>query len=49
MLQKFDECYTEDDLVLDYLFEDVVDEDEDNDENVESTDAGSDMDWLNAL
>ena len=41
-LQKFDERYTEDDLVLDYLYED------ENDNDVtESSD--SDLDWLNSL
>ena len=51
VLQKFEEKYTEDDLVLDYLYEDNDDSDEDvSDENVtESADAGSDMDWLNNL
>ena len=51
VLQRFEEKYTEDDLVLDYLYEDNDDDDtEISDENVtESADAGSDMDWLNAL
>lgn len=51
VLQKFEEKYTEDDLVLDYLYEDNDDADEEvSDENVtESADAGSDMDWLNNL
>lgn len=41
-LQKFDEMYTEDDLVLDYLYED-----EKNNDVVDSSD--SDLDWLNSL
>jgi hypothetical protein len=47
VLQKFDERYTEDDLVLDYLYENVPDESED--ENAESADVGDSMDWLNML
>lgn len=51
VLQIFPEKYTEDDLVLDYLYSDDENEpDESDDENVtESTDAGNDMDWLNNL
>ena len=50
VLQKFEERYTEDELVLDYLYENDNNESDENDENVsESASAGSDMDWLNAL
>ena len=50
VLQKFEERYTEDELVLDYLYTNDDAEEESDDENVaESIDAGSDMSWLDAL
>lgn len=49
-LQRFEEKYTEDDLVLDYLYEKSdVDTDEIEDEETESTYAGDNLDWLNNL
>lgn len=51
VLQKFEEKYTEDELVLDYLYvNNDADEEESGNENVtESSDVGGDMDWLDAL
>lgn len=55
VLQKFDEQYTEDELVLDYLSEanqaTVADADDETEETgtTESTSAGGDLDWLNSL
>lgn len=49
-LQRFEEKYTEDDLVLDYLYEKSdVDTDEIEDEETESTYTGDNLDWLNNL
>ena len=49
-LQRFEEKYTEDDLVLDYLYEESdVDTDEIEDEETESTYTGDNLDWLNNL
>lgn len=44
-LQKFDEMYTEDDLVLDYLYEN----DEDGGNDAPESSASEDLDWLNEL
>lgn len=53
VLQKFEEKYTEDELVLDYLYannDNDADEEESDNENVtESSDVGGDMDWLKNL
>ena len=49
-LQRFEEKYTEEDLVLDYLYEEsapVAAEAEEGE--TESTDAGDGLDWLNSL
>ena len=51
VVQKFEERYKDDDLVLDYIYENSdtsVNEDEIDDSNTESADAG-DMDWLKNL
>lgn len=49
-LQRFEEKYTEDDLVLDYLYEESVAATEEAEEGeTESTDAGDGLDWLNSL
>ena len=48
VVQKFEERYTEDDLILDYLNEEVNEEVDDT--NTESTESSGDsMDWLNNL
>lgn len=50
VLQKYEEAYTEDELVLDYLYENNnTDNDSDDESDVESTDTENDMDWLNSL
>ena len=52
VLQKFEEKYTEEDLVLDYLYEDndtSEDDEESNDENVTESSDADDMAWLNRL
>lgn len=49
-LQRFEEKYTEEDLVLDYLYEESIANAEESEEGeTESTDAGDGMDWLNSL
>lgn len=49
-LQRFEEKYTEDDLVLDYLYEESAAATEEAEEGeTESTDAGDGLDWLNSL
>ena len=49
-LQRFDEKYTEEDLVLDYLYEESAPVAEEAEEGeTESTDAGDGLDWLNSL
>ena len=49
-LQRFDEKYTEEDLVLDYLYEESATVAEEAEEGeTESTDAGDGLDWLNSL
>lgn len=50
-LQRFEERYTEEDLVLDYLYEESSKTKESNaNDDSESVDTGSDdMDWLNSL
>lgn len=49
MLQRFEEKYTEEDLVLDYLYEESVAVEEAEEGETESTDAGDGLDWLNSL
>lgn len=49
VMQKFEEKYKEEDLVLDYLYENNDEDNEDDNEDVESTDTGDSMDWLNSL
>jgi hypothetical protein len=54
VIQKFEKKYTEDDLVLDYLYEnkdeaDEADEDEVPFDTNETESVGGDMDWLNSL
>lgn len=53
VLQKFDEQYTEDELVLDYLFEanqeTVADEESEETDTTESSSVGNDLDWLKNL
>lgn len=50
VLQKFEERYKEEDLVLDYLYAETATTaaDEDDEDEVESTNSG-DLDWLNSL
>lgn len=49
-LQRFEEKYTEEDLVLDYLYEEsAVATEEAEEGETESTDAGDGLDWLNSL
>lgn len=49
VVQKFEERYTEEDLILDYI-NNVSNHDEDvDDSNTESTSSGDNMDWLNSL
>ena len=52
VLQVFADKYKEDELVLDYLYQNQDNDDEEDvadDDNSESTDVGNDMAWLNAL
>ena len=50
VLQKFEEKYTEDELVLDYLYDDSnAVEESDEEDNTESTDDNNTMSWLDAL
>jgi transposase-like protein len=48
-LQRFEERYTEDDLVLDYLYNESDTSNDEHDDDVESTDADDDLDWLSKL
>ena len=49
-LQRFEEKYSEDDLVLDYLYDDEETATEAAEEGeTESTDTGDGLDWLNSL
>ena len=49
-LQRFEEKYTEEDLVLDYLYEESAAANEEAEENeAESAETGDGLDWLNAL
>lgn len=47
-LQRFEERYTEEDLVLDYLSEESVSENNYDDDD-DSNESDDDMDWLNSL
>lgn len=54
VLQKFEEQYTEEDLILDYLYTEVDNDSDDDipfdtDEDEEIKTSGDDMDWLNNL
>lgn len=49
VLQKFEERYEEDDLVLDYLYEENDSVEAEDDGNSESVDASDDLAWLNSL
>lgn len=49
VLQKFEERYKEDDLVLDYLYENASNEEDDEDENVSESSDDDGMSWLNSL
>lgn len=53
VLQKFEERYTEDDLILDYLFEAEKQAEKDGEDvdtsNTESTSSSSDLSWLDQL
>lgn len=49
VLQMFPEKYTEDDLVLDYLYENDNDKPDNDEENVSESADASDMDWLKNL
>ena len=48
-LQKFEEKYSEEDLVLDYLYDDSNAPEQAEEGETESTDTGNDMSWLNDL
>ena len=48
-LQRFEEKYTEEDLVLDYLYEESAATEEAEEGETESTDAVDGLDWLNSL
>lgn len=50
VLQKFDEKFTEDELILDYLFDDGTDDvEQSEDAEVGASTDGDDMSWLNDL
>ena len=51
VLQVFTDKYKEDELVLDYLYQNQDDSDDEDveDDNTESTDVDNSMDWLNNL
>lgn len=51
IIQKFEEKYSEEDLILDFMLADDMDDDENTDIKDEDTDTdtSSDDDWLNAL
>lgn len=51
VLQKFEERYTEEDLILDYLYENNNndEDDEESDNNTTESSDTNDMDWLNDL
>ena len=49
VLQMFPEKYTENDLVLDYLYENDNDNSDNDEENVSESADASDMDWLKNL
>ncbi|MBR5604222.1 MAG: hypothetical protein IKW51_08435 [Bacteroidales bacterium] len=48
-LQRFEEKYSEDDLVLDYLYEEETVTEAAEEGETESTDTGDGLDWLNSL
>lgn len=49
VIQKFEERYEEEDLILDYLHEDNKSDDEAPFDTEEETEHGADLDWLSAL
>lgn len=49
VIQRFEEIYKEDDLVLDYLYKDVESSDEELPFNTDESETDSSMDWLNSL
>ena len=49
VIQRFEERYEEDDLVLDYLYKDVEPSDEELPFNTDESETDSSMDWLNSL
>lgn len=49
VLQKFEEKYKEDDLILDYLYKDNGSKDDELPFDVEESSADDSMDWLNSL
>lgn len=49
VIQKFEERYEEDDLILDYLYKNKNNDDKTTSNVDEETDSDSSMDWLNAL
>ena len=48
-LQRFEEKYSEDDLVLDYLYDEDATPEVAEEGETESTDTGDGLDWLNSL
>lgn len=48
-LQRFEEKYSEDDLVLDYLYDEDTTPEAAEEGETESTDTGDGLDWLNSL
>lgn len=48
-LQRFEEKYSEDDLVLDYLYDENATPEAAEEGETESTDTGDGLDWLNSL
>lgn len=48
-LQRFEEKYNEDDLVLDYLYDEDATTEAAEEGETESTDTGDGLDWLNSL
>ena len=54
VIQRFEERYTEDDLVLDYLYEKKAESNKANEDKApfdtdEAESNGGDLDWLNSL
>jgi hypothetical protein len=49
VVQRFEERYMEDDLVLDYIYENNSANTDEDDDATESVSASSDMSWLDQL